>query len=79
MNALRDYECPKHGTFETWGSEDSHPCPRCRKPSPQVIGCRGIVLPFYDEGFPSAWHKWADNHERAARRPENPDVDELGY
>ncbi len=69
MRMLNDYECPACGVFEAWGSSDAH-CPGCNRVAPVVIGPRGIALSFKDEGFPRAYRRWADQHERAARMPE---------
>ena len=66
MALLNDFECSKHGRFEAWGS--TAPCPICYKPAQRLIGTPGIVLDFKDEGFPRAWRRWADQHERPVKR-----------
>ena len=80
MLKLFDYECTRHGVFEDWGNAgEKGRCPKCGGLSAQRIGSRGILLSMSDEGFPRAYRMWADHHEREARRPESPDVDEYGY
>lgn len=70
MSMLFDYQCKKHGRFETWGETgDTQFCPQCGCESYQLPGSKGVLLSFKDEGFPRAYRKWADDHERAARQP----------
>ena len=70
---LNDYECPKHGVYEAWGSVDrSGQCPRCGSESARLIGTKGVLLSMKgdDKGFPRASRMWADWHEKQARLPE---------
>lgn len=66
MAMLNDFECLEHGTFEAW--DNTATCPTCEKPARRLIGKPGIVLNFKDEGFPRAWRRWAEQHERPVKR-----------
>ena len=66
---LFDYDCPRCGTFEAWGSAgDKHRCPKCRKLSVQKVSAPGFTLDYIKEGFPRAWRRWAEQHEKPVKR-----------
>ena len=64
MQKLWNYECRRCVlTFEAWAENGvPAPCPQCGETTTQNIGSVGVSLP--DPGFPTAWFKWADRHER---------------
>lgn len=65
MPMLFDYWCEEHGRFETWGNSGQEArCPSCGKLCKQMPSAVKFSLPGTDPGFPTAWHKWADRHER---------------
>ena len=67
---LWDFECDRCGVFEAWGNPgQKYRCPGCGGQCEPMIGSKGILLSFTDQGVPRAWRMWGDWHESEARKP----------
>jgi len=69
---LYDFYCERcNSNFESWAGMDEKEtdCPICTQPSIRIISpvrfkCGGGI----DPGFPTAWDRWAKDHERLAKQ-----------
>ncbi len=64
-----DYKCPKCGTTEEELVKDNTvmhvDCPKCQTPAARQLAAPRSKLDGTDPGFPDAYAKWADQHEKA--------------
>lgn len=72
MIKVFDYRCDKCGlTFEMFShrraDDKAAECPECGEMADRTPSPTRTTLPVNDDGFPSAWHKWADDKERTYR------------
>lgn len=69
MKKLFDFKCDEHGRFEGMArsNEETKACPECGKECPTVISPVRTWLDGTDPDFPTAWDRWAKDHEEKAR------------
>ena len=65
MRSLRDFLCPTHGAWEELTRREEAECAECGLTCPSVrLSAPKLRLDGTDPGFPRAWRRWADAHER---------------
>ena len=76
---LYEFKCEDHGNFDKFaklGVKEAA-CPECGATCGKVITPPRFILDGTDPAYPTAWDRWAKDHERSAAR-DNAKVREHG-
>jgi hypothetical protein len=70
MKKIFEFKCPVHGIFDAmaWDNTEKKPCPACQRECGTKISAPNFHLPGYDPAFPTAWDRWAKDHEQRAKK-----------
>lgn len=74
---IYDFRCPDGHTFDHYCRVADRNKPvtcECGKSANRIMSLPHFHLNGTDPGFPTAYDKWADMHEKEARKPENPNL-----
>lgn len=68
---LYRYNCIEHGEFEAFNTiakRDNMACPKCGKDTQYMVAAPRVKLEGITGHFPTAADKWANLHEKEAKR-----------
>lgn len=70
MKKIREFKCPGHGVFDELAEDNMNTasCPACGCDSPRIMSVPNFKLEGVSGDFPTAADKWANDHEKRARK-----------